>query len=110
MNTEMNRAMILESRRAIEQSERVKKLTLMATYFIPLTFTSSLFGMNFDVLGQSDVPVWWFLVLGVPLTIITYILGTYSWSRRDTRPKNLRAALVTRWEKWRTTKDEAKDV
>ena len=41
-----------------EQSERVKKLTLMATYFIPLTFTSSLFGMNFDVLGQSDVPVW----------------------------------------------------
>lgn len=73
-NSEMNRAMILESRRAIEQSERVKKLTVWATYFIPLTFTASLFGMNLDVLGQSELPVWWYLVLAVPFTLLTHML------------------------------------
>ncbi|KAL2200743.1 hypothetical protein P885DRAFT_28516, partial [Corynascus similis CBS 632.67] len=75
--SEMNRAMILESRRAIEQSERTKKLTLAATYFIPLTFTASLFGMNFSVLGQGDLPVWWYIVVAVPFTVLTHLL--YSW-------------------------------
>jgi hypothetical protein len=28
-------------------------------YFIPLTFTASLFSMNFDVLGQGQLPLWW---------------------------------------------------
>ncbi|UKZ83206.1 hypothetical protein TrVFT333_011011 [Trichoderma virens FT-333] len=39
----MNKATIEESRKAIEQSERVKKLTILATLFIPLNFSSSLF-------------------------------------------------------------------
>ncbi|KAK4443192.1 hypothetical protein QBC34DRAFT_213421 [Podospora aff. communis PSN243] len=76
-NTEMNRAMLLESKRAIEQSERMKKLTLLATYFIPLTFTASLFGMNFDVLGQSELPVWWYLVFAAPFTILTHVFHTW---------------------------------
>lgn len=76
-NTEMNRAMILESRRAIEQSERMKKLTTLATYFIPLTFTASIFGMNFQPLGQGELPVWWYLVIAVPITMLTHLL--YSW-------------------------------
>ncbi|GLA12455.1 hypothetical protein AnigIFM62618_008400 [Aspergillus niger] len=50
----MNKATIDESRRAIEQSERVKKLTLLATLFIPLSFSSSLLGMNIDLLGQNS--------------------------------------------------------
>jgi hypothetical protein len=75
--SEMNRAMILESRRAIEQSERMKKLTLLATYFIPLMFTASLFGMNFNVFGQGELPMWWYVVLAVPFTLLTHVL--YSW-------------------------------
>jgi hypothetical protein len=76
-NTEMNRAMLLESKRAIEQSERMKKLTMLATYFIPLTFTASLFGMNFDVLGQSELPVWWYLVFAAPFTLLTHVFHTW---------------------------------
>ena len=83
MNTEMNRAMILESRRGIEQTERMKKLTMLATYFIPLSFTASLFGMNFAVLGQGDLPMWWYVVLAVPLTLV--IAGIYSWDVKASR-------------------------
>lgn len=73
----MNKATIEESRKAIEQSERVKKLTLLATLFIPLSFSSSLFGMNIDLLGQNAVAFWWFFVLCVPITLFAYIF--YLW-------------------------------
>ncbi|KAI9645983.1 hypothetical protein NHQ30_005421 [Ciborinia camelliae] len=49
----MNKPTIEESRKAIQQSERLKKLTMLATLFIPLNFSSSLFGMNIDILGQG---------------------------------------------------------
>jgi hypothetical protein len=77
INLAMNKAAIEESRKAIEQSERLKKLTLLATFFIPLTFSTSLFGMNIDLLGQNGVRFWWFFVLCVPITLSAYIL--YLW-------------------------------
>jgi hypothetical protein len=73
----MNKAAIEESRKAIEQSERLKKLTLLATLFIPLTFSTSLFGMNIDLLGQNGVRFWWFFVLCVPITLSAYMI--YLW-------------------------------
>ncbi|RDW79836.1 hypothetical protein BP6252_04474 [Coleophoma cylindrospora] len=73
----MNKATIEESRKAIEQSERVKKLTVLATLFIPLNFSSSLFGMNVDLLVQNKVRFWWFIVLCVPITVFAYVI--YLW-------------------------------
>jgi Mg2+ and Co2+ transporter CorA len=73
----MNKATIEESRKAMEQSGRVKKLTLLATLFIPLSFTASLLGMNIDLLGQNAVRFWWFFVLSVPITLFAYIF--YLW-------------------------------
>lgn len=77
INLAMNKAAIEESRKAIEQSERLKKLTLLATIFIPLTFSTSLFGMNIDLLGENGVRFWWFFVLCVPITLSAYVL--YLW-------------------------------
>ncbi|KAF2665941.1 hypothetical protein BT63DRAFT_434002 [Microthyrium microscopicum] len=73
----MNKATIDESRKAIEQSERLKKLTMLATLFIPLGFSTSLFGMNVDILGQGTVRFWWFFVLCVPITLSAYT--AYLW-------------------------------
>ncbi|EHA20061.1 hypothetical protein ASPNIDRAFT_39476 [Aspergillus niger ATCC 1015] len=89
----MNKATIDESRRAIEQSERVKKLTLLATLFIPLSFSSSLLGMNIDLLGQNSVQSWWFLVLCIPITLFAYIF--YLWDSQA-----LRRCLVRFWKRW----------
>lgn len=77
MTLAMNKATIDESRKAIEQSGRLKRLTLLATLFIPLSFSSSVFGMNIDLLGQNAVRFWWFFVLCVPVTLLTYAL--YLW-------------------------------
>ncbi|KAK2600213.1 hypothetical protein QQS21_005009 [Conoideocrella luteorostrata] len=76
MTLAMNKATIEESRKAIEQSERLKKLTLLASFFIPLSFSSSLFSMNIDLLEQR-VKFWWFLVWCIPITLLAYIL--YLW-------------------------------
>lgn len=65
MGVMMNRAVIAESRKAIGQAERLKRLTLLATFFIPLSFTTSLFGM----ISRSSVKV-------------TYPLGSLLTSRR----------------------------
>ncbi|XMA15526.1 hypothetical protein WAI453_008317 [Rhynchosporium graminicola] len=73
----MNKATIEESRKAVEQSERLKRLTLLATLFIPISFSSSLFGMNVDLLGQSTVNFGCFFVVCLPITLFAYIL--YLW-------------------------------
>lgn len=77
MNIMMNRSVVLESRKAIEQTDRVKKLTLLATFFIPLSFTASLFGMNFQVFGQGHLGLWIFPTVAVPITLFTYAF--YVW-------------------------------
>lgn len=91
----MNKATIEESRKAIEQSERLKKLTLLATLFIPLTFSSSLLGMNIDLLGQNAVRFWWFFVLCVPVTLFAYIV--YLWDFQA-----LRRCWVRFWKRCRS--------
>ncbi|CCF33242.1 hypothetical protein CH063_05468 [Colletotrichum higginsianum] len=73
----MGKASVEESSKAIEQSQRLKKLTLLATLFIPLSFSTSVFGMNIDLLQQSTVRFWWFFILCVPITAFAYIF--YLW-------------------------------
>ncbi|KAF5575008.1 uncharacterized protein FSUBG_13973 [Fusarium subglutinans] len=54
----MNAAALLESRQAINQSEQVKLLTLLATVFIPASFVSSVFGMNFVEMDSGKSWSW----------------------------------------------------
>jgi len=75
----MSKATVEESRKGIEQSGRLKRLTLLATIFLPLSFTASLFGMNVDLFGQSTVEPWWFFVLCVPITLFTYVMYVCDW-------------------------------
>lgn len=73
MEVTMNKALVLESQKAIEQSERLKKLSLLATFFIPLSFTSSLFGMNFQVFGQGELSVWLYAAVALPVTVVPFL-------------------------------------
>jgi Mg2+ and Co2+ transporter CorA len=57
MATLANSSILQESRRMTDNAERVRKLTILATTFIPSTFTSSLYGMNFRELGTGDLRV-----------------------------------------------------
>lgn len=64
-----NNAMIVESRRAIQQTQRTAKLTLLAFLYIPASFTTSLFGMNLVHFGtEGGVSIWWWILA----MVITY--------------------------------------
>lgn len=64
---------ISESKKAIEQAKRVGKLTFLAFIFVPLSFTTSFFGMNVKEFGKAT-SVWWWVVFSVPVFILTLAL------------------------------------
>ena len=70
-----NNAMVAESKRAIRQAKRVSKLTLLAFFYIPASFTTSMFGMNFKQFGQGSLNIWvWFAVLAPTYIVSLFLL------------------------------------
>ena len=78
-NIIMNNAMLTESKRAIKQAEEVGKLTRIAFFYIPLSFTTSFFGMNFKQLATDNLSIWiWFIVSGPVLGLsVCFFLWDY---------------------------------
>ncbi|ERF69549.1 hypothetical protein EPUS_01879 [Endocarpon pusillum Z07020] len=78
MGIMMNRAVVAESKKAIDQAERLKKLTLLASFFIPLSFITSLFGANFSEFAPGNyLSIWSFFAASVPVLLLTYCF--YLW-------------------------------
>ena len=63
----MGVASIEDARRGIQQNQNVLKFTVIAAIYVPLSFTASLFGMNFRELGQGNKSVWWYIVVSAPI-------------------------------------------
>ncbi|KAF2007616.1 hypothetical protein P154DRAFT_529203 [Amniculicola lignicola CBS 123094] len=58
-----NNKIVAESRTAIGQVKRMSKLTLLASFFVPASFTTSLFGMNFQQFGSGSLNIWFRFML-----------------------------------------------
>lgn len=68
----LNNSMLRQSQQAIEQANRVARLTLIAFIYIPLSFTTSFFGMNIAELGVSGGrPMWWWGAISGPTLLLT---------------------------------------
>lgn len=76
-----NNAMVAESRSAIRQAEWVSKLTLLAFFFIPASFTTSLFGMNFSQFGQGPLGIWIWAVVLVPTYMVSLFVLYFDFRR-----------------------------
>lgn len=63
----MNNASIAEAKRGIEQSQRLFKFTVLASVYVPLSFTASFFGMNFKEIGQGRLSIWLYFVVSLPI-------------------------------------------
>ncbi|KAK4168992.1 hypothetical protein QBC43DRAFT_296327 [Cladorrhinum sp. PSN259] len=63
---------LAESRKSIELSNDLGKLTKLAFVFVPLTFTTSIFGMNMTELGSGSLS--YRIVLGTGLIIMSVTL------------------------------------
>ena len=67
-------ASIRESQKSIEEAVSVKRLGQLAFIFIPLTYASSLFGMNIKEMNGSGPKLWTFLLSSVCISGITLAL------------------------------------
>lgn len=63
-----------EAQKAFEETKAVNKLTKLAVFFVPLSFTTSVFGMNVTELGVDGAPkIWVWILVSAGLSIMTYI-------------------------------------
>lgn len=103
-----DKSALAESFKANEQADRVNKLTRLATFmsvfYIPLSFTSGFFGMNFKAFGQGSVPLWLYPVVSVPILICSFLFMYWKDIRRELKHLTSRSVsatefkIVNRWD------------
>ena len=75
MTIVLNQTNIKEAQKAMAQAEGVVRLTKLAFVFIPLSLTTSFFGMNFKELeGGGTLSVWVWFVVSAPVLAISLAL------------------------------------
>ncbi|CAO2655277.1 Nn.00g103410.m01.CDS01 [Neocucurbitaria sp. VM-36] len=70
---------LAESKKQITLATQVTKLTVLATIFLPLSYCTSIFGMNFIELDRLRIWIW---------VVVTIFVGTvtvvvYQWDQKD---------------------------
>lgn len=63
---------IVESKRGIAEAESVTKLTELAFFFIPITFSASIFSMQVKELNASRISISAFFILAIIATTASY--------------------------------------
>ncbi|KAK7419373.1 hypothetical protein QQX98_003325 [Neonectria punicea] len=79
-----NDTMMREAQKGMKQAEGVAKVTLIAFVFVPLSFVTSFFGMNFVELDGNKLRLWIWFVVSTPILIVS-MLGW--WMNRARRRK-----------------------
>ena len=74
MSTILNDSMLQESRKAIQQAEGTRRLTILAFLFVPLSMVASVFGMNVEEFGQGKLQIWVPFVVLIPIVGISVML------------------------------------
>jgi hypothetical protein len=69
---------LAESRKQISLATQVTKLTILASVFLPLSFCTGIFGMNFVEL--NGLSIWMWAVVTVGIGIVTLVV--YGWDER----------------------------
>jgi hypothetical protein len=86
LNYDASMASLKLARLSTQQSDSVNRITLLAFIFIPLSFVTSVWGMNIDVLGGKGAR-WWTVLVGIAviyaiIAVPLFIIWYPSWQQR----------------------------
>ncbi|OJD15803.1 hypothetical protein AJ78_03983 [Emergomyces pasteurianus Ep9510] len=76
INKALTKLQIQESRKSIEQAETVKRLTVLAFLYIPLSCVCAAFGMNIREM-EPHPSIWVFAAVAVCVTIVTLAAASF---------------------------------
>ncbi|KAI4249592.1 MAG: hypothetical protein LQ352_005563 [Teloschistes flavicans] len=89
-----------ESRKAMQGTEVVKRLTALAFIFIPVSTVCSAFGMNVQELSGDLPPIWIFAVVAVAVALVTVICSLEIAGHMLWAILSLLHAMMTTWKDW----------
>ncbi|GAW14488.1 hypothetical protein ANO14919_038910 [Xylariales sp. No.14919] len=64
---------INQAKIALEESKRTKLVTVLAIFFVPISLSTSVFGMNIRELNENGQPIWVFLVTTIIIVAVTMV-------------------------------------
>lgn len=91
LNRYVGLASLQESKTSIEQAESVRQLNRLAFLFLPLSFATSLLGMNVVEFGQGSLHIWIFIPTAVTISLMVSVLYVYFHDARVWLEKQWRA-------------------
>ena len=102
---------IKESRRSIEEAVAVKKLTQLAFMFIPLSFVTSVFGMNIVEITGTGAKLWTFLAtaacIGMSVSLIWWLSDPLEqWWKKHPPRYELDRSMRLSWIWWAIRHDQ----
>lgn len=97
-------AALQDSHKSVKYADSVGRLTTLAFFFIPLSFITSIFGMNLAEFGTGEVRFW--VVVTTAVGLVLFILSAWSisdWASRHLREFRTRVACFrTNYRFWKT--------
>jgi hypothetical protein len=69
-----NDAVVREAQKGMKQAEGLAKVTFIAFAFVPVSFTTSFFGMNFPELDPGRVHIWMWFALSGPIMLLSILV------------------------------------
>ncbi|KAI0537738.1 hypothetical protein GGR58DRAFT_527051 [Xylaria digitata] len=62
----------------LTQTGQLGFLTILATFFVPLSAVASIFGMNTKEINKSEWPIKYYIASAVPLTVVSVLLPLFA--------------------------------
>lgn len=84
-----SRKSIEMSKKSIEEGKRIKLLTMLAFFFIPVSLATSIYGMNLQQINQTGHDIWAFVITAVAIVVVALL----AWA--------LSLLINSAWTNWR---------
>ncbi|KAI1278577.1 hypothetical protein F5Y07DRAFT_360410 [Xylaria sp. FL0933] len=86
-----SRSSIKQAKTAFEEGKRTKLITVLAIFFVPISLSTSVFGMNIYELNDSGQSLWVFILTTASIVTATMTIWgiMYQFQKFNSLPKNL---------------------